>query len=339
MGNLCSAGVHHASGTSSDSSPGGSTGATAAAAAGKSVQFADECGRERLAGGDCGRGEAAEEEEAGELLLSYETRRERRRARRSELLWKRRYQARRAVELQRGGRTERDRPVTRDAFLPRGGMKSSSSSSSDGSAPVTRELLFKLLVIGDYGVGKTAIVRRYTEGKFSSNYKITIGADFALKTLQYDQNTKVNLQLWDIAGHERFGYMTKVYYKYASGAAIVFDVSRIATFHSAQKWLNDIREKVTQQDGTPIPTVLLANKCDIQGSSGPSTETIARFCRDNGITNWFSTSAKENINIDEAMAFLVNKVMYVKTQEAAADTIILSASTGQTKEKQRNCCG
>lgn len=84
-----------------------------------------------------------------------------------------------------------------------------------------KELLFKFLVIGDYGVGKTALVRRYTEGKFSSNYKITIGADFVIKMLDWDSNLKIGLQLWDIAGHERFGFMTRIYYKYA----YVFDVA------------------------------------------------------------------------------------------------------------------
>ncbi|KFM64996.1 Ras-related protein Rab-32B, partial [Stegodyphus mimosarum] len=78
-----------------------------------------------------------------------------------------------------------------------------------------KELMFKFLVVGDYGVGKTAIIRRYTEGTFTQNYKITIGVDFAIKSLQWDENTLVTLQLWDIAGHERFGYMTGTYYRHS----------------------------------------------------------------------------------------------------------------------------
>ena len=66
----------------------------------------------------------------------------------------------------------------------------------------------KVLVIGDYGVGKTSLIRRYTEGYFSPNYKLTIGVDFALKTVEGEDGKKVALQLWDIAGHERFGHMT-----------------------------------------------------------------------------------------------------------------------------------
>ncbi|XP_068085669.1 ras-related protein Rab-32 isoform X1 [Anabrus simplex] len=205
----------------------------------------------------------------------------------------------------------------------------------------TREMLFKFLVIGDYGVGKTAIVRRYTEGKFSSNYKITIGADFAIKSLQWDGNTKINLQLWDIAGHERFGYMTRVYYKYAVAAAIVFDVSRLATFQSIPKWLNDLREKVTLHDGCPIPIVLLANKCDIHGTSVPH-DLITKFCKENGIAAWFLTSAKENVNIEDSMTYLVQKVVNLKAQEAHNDSIILrdSGRHGNTLSKEKSsCCG
>lgn len=213
-------------------------------------------------------------------------------------------------------------------------------STSNGNG-TTREMLFKFLVIGDYGVGKTAIVRRYTEGKFSSNYKITIGADFAIKSLQWDTSTKINLQLWDIAGHERFGYMTRVYYKYAVAAAVVFDVSRLATFQSVHKWLSDLREKVTLHDGCPIPVVLLANKCDIQGTSIPH-EMISKFCKENGITAWFLTSAKENVNIEDSLTYLVQKVVHLKAQEASNDSFVLRESgrhgNSQSKEKS-SCCG
>ncbi|KAK7863344.1 hypothetical protein R5R35_009698 [Gryllus longicercus] len=232
---------------------------------------------------------------------------------------------------------------------PSPGMRHQQAAATSSTAPGSerarqpsappRELLFKFLVIGDYGVGKTAIVRRYTEGKFSSNYKITIGADFAIKSLQWDPGTKVNLQLWDIAGHERFGYMTRVYFKYAVAAAVVFDVSRIATFQSVQKWLTDLREKVSLQDGSPVPVVLLANKCDIAAASVP-TDLVARFCRDNGLVAWYLTSAKENIAIDEAMACLVRQVLALRTSGPThSDGLVLGANSSETLNHSSGCCG
>ncbi|KAJ1528873.1 hypothetical protein ONE63_007243 [Megalurothrips usitatus] len=205
---------------------------------------------------------------------------------------------------------------------------------------VPKEILFKFLVIGDYGVGKTAVVRRYTDGRFSSNYKITIGADFSMRTLQWDDCTKINLQLWDIAGHERFGCMTRVYYKYAVGAAIVFDLSRTATFQSVRKWLKDLREKLTLADGEPVPVVLLANKCDIPGYS-VQTEAVNRFCKEQGIQGWFLTSAKNNVNIDKAVQFLVERAMECRHREIRreSDAILLNAEGCEDNaEKVDICC-
>eukprot|EP01124_Arcella_intermedia_P014516 TRINITY_DN2096_c0_g1_i2.p1 TRINITY_DN2096_c0_g1~~TRINITY_DN2096_c0_g1_i2.p1 ORF type:complete len:106 (+),score=4.87 TRINITY_DN2096_c0_g1_i2:33-350(+) len=85
--------------------------------------------------------------------------------------------------------------------------------------------LYKVLVIGDYAVGKTSIIKRYCEGYFTPNYKLTIGVDFAVKEIQTTEDKKVTLQLWDVAGHERFGTMTRVYYKYAIAAIIGLRVS------------------------------------------------------------------------------------------------------------------
>ncbi|KAA0202538.1 hypothetical protein HAZT_HAZT006786, partial [Hyalella azteca] len=129
-----------------------------------------------------------------------------------------------------------------------------------GSSGDKNEHLFKILVIGELGTGKTSIIKRYVHQFFSQHYRATIGVDFALKVVSWDANTVIRLQLWDIAGQERFGNMTRVYYKEAVGAFIVFDVTRAQTFDCVSKWKNDLDTKVTLPNGSPIPTVLLANK-------------------------------------------------------------------------------
>ena len=87
-----------------------------------------------------------------------------------------------------------------------------------------------------------------------------IGIDFALKIINWDENIIVRLQLWDIAGQERFGNMTRVYYKEAVGAFVVFDVSQIKTFEATLKWKIDLDSKVLLPDGSKVPCLLLANK-------------------------------------------------------------------------------
>ncbi|XP_050714110.1 ras-related protein Rab-32B-like isoform X1 [Eriocheir sinensis] len=202
---------------------------------------------------------------------------------------------------------------------------------------VPRELQFKVLVIGEFGVGKTAVIRRYTEGHFSPYYKLTIGVDFAVKTLDWDAKTKVTVQLWDIAGHERFGHMTRVYYKYAVAAVVVFDLSRPPTFDAVLKWVSDIREKVTLGDGRPLPVLLLANKCDID-SITIHPDVISNFCKQHHIDAWFLTSAKEDINIGDAMKWLVGRILEVRSNSLGPAPIVRTLAPEDPPEKTPTYC-
>jgi len=181
--------------------------------------------------------------------------------------------------------------------------------------------LYKLLVVGDYAVGKTCLIRKYTAGEFTSNYKITIGVDFCVKNLTRNGNQLI-LQLWDIAGHERFGSMTRVYYKFAVGAIVVFDISRPSTLDNVKKWKDDIQSKVSLPHGTPIPVLLLANKSDIPEIK-IDKEKMDNFVKENGFIGWFLSSSKDNINVDEAFDFLMNFV----TNSMAIDDTLVAAST------------
>ncbi|KAK6486527.1 ras-related protein Rab-38-like [Huso huso] len=203
-----------------------------------------------------------------------------------------------------------------------------------------KEHLYKILVIGDLGVGKTSIIKRYVHQNYSQNYRATIGVDFALKVLNWDTDTVVRLQLWDIAGQERFGNMTRVYYREAMGAFIVFDVSRLTTFDAVTKWKEDLDSKLTLSNGKPISAVLLANKCD-QGREVFMNNGIKmdQFCKDNGFVGWFETSAKDNVNIDEAANCLVKHIFANESdlmQSEVPDTV--SPQLNSTKNTSCSAC-
>ncbi|XP_072126877.1 ras-related protein Rab-38-like [Mobula birostris] len=191
---------------------------------------------------------------------------------------------------------------------------------------VQKEYLFKVLVIGDLGVGKTSIIKRYVHQIFSHHYRATIGVDFALKVLNWEEDTVVRLQLWDIAGQERFGNMTRVYYREAVGAFIVFDVSRASTFEAVSKWKSDLDSKVRLQNGRPVPAILLANKCDQAKDGLTSTlPKLDQFCKENGFIAWFETSAKDNIRIEESARLLVENIINAESDAAPADPEIISS--------------
>eukprot|EP00179_Madagascaria_erythrocladioides_P021238 CAMPEP_0198334968 /NCGR_PEP_ID=MMETSP1450-20131203/19974_1 /TAXON_ID=753684 ORGANISM="Madagascaria erythrocladiodes, Strain CCMP3234" /NCGR_SAMPLE_ID=MMETSP1450 /ASSEMBLY_ACC=CAM_ASM_001115 /LENGTH=219 /DNA_ID=CAMNT_0044039589 /DNA_START=158 /DNA_END=817 /DNA_ORIENTATION=+ len=216
--------------------------------------------------------------------------------------------------------------------------------AADDDHDGVQEFLYKVLVVGDIGTGKTSIIKRFVHNIFSTNYKSTIGVDFALKVIRWDENTEVRLQLWDIAGQERFGNMTRVYYKEAVGAMIVFDVTRVGTFEAVTKWKSDIDAKVTlPPNDAPIPVVLLANKCDLPDASDflKNKSQMDQYCVDNGFIGWFETSAKDNINIDKAAKFLVQAILESDVGQRGddrADTVAVGAGGAAGGAERKTGC-
>eukprot|EP00069_Balaena_mysticetus_P004614 bmy_17441T0 len=143
-----------------------------------------------------------------------------------------------------------------------------------------------------------------------------------------------------VYGQERFGNMTRVYYKEAVGAFVVFDISRGSTFEAVLKWKNDLDSKVHLPNGNPIPAVLLANKCDQKKDSGQNTPQMDQFCKEHGFTGWFETSAKDNINIDEASRFLVENILanHQSFPNEENDGRIKLDEETVKKENKSQCC-
>ncbi|KAK7891602.1 hypothetical protein WMY93_023565 [Mugilogobius chulae] len=203
---------------------------------------------------------------------------------------------------------------------------------------VCTDHLFKVLVIGDKFVGKTSIVLRYVKKSFSPNYKTTLGVDFMLKTIQLDPRTVVRLQFWDIAGQERTRNLSRVFFKEAKGALVVFDASDCNTLESAAQWKRDLDSKVTRDNGQPIPALLLANKCDLlkQRDRDSMAPTLDDFCRDNHFTGWFETSAKEDINIQEVGSFLVDRMITNSSTNSRRKKDVIKAERGSDHCKRNN---
>ncbi|KAM9325648.1 ras-related protein Rab-38-like [Gastrophryne carolinensis] len=189
-----------------------------------------------------------------------------------------------------------------------------------------REYLFKVLVVGDLGVGKTSIIQRYVHNNYSQCYRATIGVDFALKILTWGKDTAVRLQLWDIAGQERFGHMTRLYYRQAAGAFVVCDLGRAATLQTVHRWKEDLDSKVSLKNGQAIPTILIGNKCDLIPFGG-SSQRVEDLSRELGFTDCHMTSAKENVNVDEAMSCLIKQMIAnMEESESTNDSNIIKPS-------------
>eukprot|EP00008_Paramoeba_atlantica_P010207 CAMPEP_0201489664 /NCGR_PEP_ID=MMETSP0151_2-20130828/23233_1 /ASSEMBLY_ACC=CAM_ASM_000257 /TAXON_ID=200890 /ORGANISM="Paramoeba atlantica, Strain 621/1 / CCAP 1560/9" /LENGTH=219 /DNA_ID=CAMNT_0047875335 /DNA_START=50 /DNA_END=709 /DNA_ORIENTATION=+ len=211
-----------------------------------------------------------------------------------------------------------------------------------------QDYLFKILVVGEQGTGKTSIIKRYVHNIYSVHYKATIGVDFALKVINWDENSVVRLQLWDIAGQERFGNMTRVYYKEAVGAFVVFDITKLETFEEVKKWKADIDSKVFMgPDKKPIPVVLLANKVDLdtsdEGFESNNRSKLDKFCEEFGFIGWYATSARKGINIDRAAKGLVQQILSLyKPQPKEGDPNLVQlddkAKSKDAPSESSSCC-
>lgn len=124
------------------------------------------------------------------------------------------------------------------------------------------DYLFKIVVLGEGAVGKTAIVTRFSHGFFRTDYKTTIGSQFAVKNVDFNRdsgNVTVKLQIWDVAGQSRFQILRPMYYRGSSGGLLVFDVTRRRTFIVLEEWLDELFRAINKK----IPLVLVANKTDL----------------------------------------------------------------------------
>lgn len=167
--------------------------------------------------------------------------------------------------------------------------------------------VIKLVVIGDLGVGKTSIIRRYVESEYSPEYRISVQLDFKQKQVSLGE-TKLNLQLWDVPGNERFGGMTSVYYKYSRGALVTFDLARRETFLSGAAWLSDYINAMELGDEAVKPVVLVGNKSDVENINIASRE-YSSWVEDNNILGFFEVSARNDSNVDLAINSLLHHIL------------------------------
>ncbi len=175
--------------------------------------------------------------------------------------------------------------------------------------------VIKIALLGDGAVGKTSLRERFMGKGFTTQYSLTVGADFAMKDAMVF-NKKVRFQIWDLAGQQRFEHVRTAYYRGAVGGLLVYDVTRPESFFNCPKWIAEL----WRSNGIgKCPVVILGNKSDLRGYGGPEVtkeqgiafaERLSQLTRPSGFECvYYETSAKTGLNVDKAFITLGEKVI------------------------------
>mmetsp|Transcript_36964 Transcript_36964/g.58135 ORF Transcript_36964/g.58135 Transcript_36964/m.58135 type:complete len:215 (-) Transcript_36964:264-908(-) len=183
------------------------------------------------------------------------------------------------------------------------------------------EYIFKYIIIGDMGSGKSCLLHNFTEGKFVPDSPHTIGVEFGTRVIEV-MGKKIKLQIWDTAGQERFRAVTRSYYRGAAGALLVYDISRRATFNHLTSWLTDAKTLTTPN--TVI--MLIGNKSDLDEQRDVPYEEASAFAEENGLI-FLETSAKTGTNVEEAFLKTAS-LIFQSVQDGSVD---LSSDGGVTR--------
>jgi len=168
--------------------------------------------------------------------------------------------------------------------------------------PPEYDYLFKLLLIGDSGVGKSCLLLRFADDTYTESYISTIGVDFKIRTIEMDGKT-IKLQIWDTAGQERFRTITSSYYRGAHGIIIVYDVTDQESFNNVKQWLHEIDRYACEN----VNKLLVGNKSDLTSKKVVSFESAKEFA-DSVSMEFLETSAKNATNVEKAFMTMAGQI-------------------------------
>ncbi|KAJ3685624.1 hypothetical protein LUZ61_014788 [Rhynchospora tenuis] len=184
------------------------------------------------------------------------------------------------------------------------------------------DYLFKIVLIGDSGVGKSNILSRFTRNEFCLESKSTIGVEFATRTLQIEGKT-IKAQIWDTAGQERYRAITSAYYRGAVGALLVYDITKKQTFDNVQRWLRELRDHADSN----IVIMLAGNKSDLTHLRAVQLEEAQAMAEKEGLS-FLETSALEATNVENAFQTILSEIYQIISKKALAAQEAARASVG-----------
>ena len=205
----------------------------------------------------------------------------------------------------------------------------------------TYDVIYKIVLVGDSGVGKTNIMLRYLNKEFNINTKATVGVEFGSKNIIIDKKV-IKGQIWDTAGQERYRAITSAYYKGAHGAFVVYDITLKESFEAVDKWINDLRSNTDER----LEIILIGNKSDLEEKRQVTKEEGEEKAKEKEVA-FMETSALNCNNIEKAFNEILNKVyLAYKPQEKKSEggfiesysKEVIELNGGVNRVEKESCC-
>jgi len=189
-----------------------------------------------------------------------------------------------------------------------------------------RRIVLKIVVLGESGVGKTSLMCRYVDNKFSLRTKSTIGSDFLSKNLELE-GKQISLQIWDTAGQERFQSLGSSFFRGADGVVFVFDVTRANTFECLAQWKESFLIQAGLEGRIDFPMIIVGNKIDDEENRKVSRQRAEEWCKSIGDLQYFETSAKDDLNVGKAYESIAKIIVKgLKEEDVSYETVSLDVN-------------
>lgn len=199
------------------------------------------------------------------------------------------------------------------------------------------DYLFKVVLIGDSGVGKSNLLSRFTRNEFNLESRSTIGVEFATRSVQLDGKI-IKAQIWDTAGQERYRAITAAYYRGAVGALLVYDIAKRLSYENVERWLQELRDHADRN----IVIMLVGNKCDLRHMRALPVEEGRMFAERNRLS-FIETSALDCTNVDVAFQNIIAEIYriiaYKPLNDSPESTVIRPKNKETFDSKSRSSRG
>jgi Ras-related protein Rab-2A len=197
------------------------------------------------------------------------------------------------------------------------------------------DMIFKVIIIGDSGVGKSCFFMQFTEGDFKDDHNVTIGVEYGARLLNVG-NKLVKLELWDTAGQEAFRAITRSFYRNANGVVLMYDLTRLESFENLEDWLREVKTN----SASDISVLLVGNMLDLADEEREvDKETAQKFVNDNKLDGFIEASAKTSDNVNAAFIKIAEILQKKHPGKVEPKTIpAIQIKTTQPTKKKKGCC-